>query len=109
MFDYDNEINASEEKIAGATDEKLLEVFRIEYLGKKGMIAAMYANLGELPNDQKPEEGKKINEFRAIVTQLIEEKKKELNARKRRATQKTLDVTIPGVAQQSGRDRKSVV
>jgi len=101
-FDYNNEKCTSEEKIAGVTDEKLLEVFRIEYLGKKGMVAAMYANLGALPNDQKPEEGKKINEFRAIVTQLIEEKKKELKAGKRRASQKTLDVTIPGVAQQIG-------
>lgn len=102
IFDYENEKIISEEKIVGAMDEKRLEAFRIEYLGRKGMVAAMYSNLGTLPSDQKPKEGKKINEFRACVTQLIEGKKKELVARKRQASQKTLDVTIPGVAQQAG-------
>jgi phenylalanyl-tRNA synthetase alpha chain len=102
MFDYDKEKTASEEKIAGVADEKLLEAFRIEYLGKKGLIAAMYSNLGALPGEQKPEEGKKINEFRAVIAQLIEKKKNELTAKKRQTTQKKLDVTIPGVSRQVG-------
>jgi len=102
IFDYNHEKTTSEEKIGGVTDEKRLETFRVDYLGRKGMVASMYANLGTLPNDQKPEEGRKINEFRAVVTRLIEEKKKELKNIKRQASQKTLDVTIPGVAQQTG-------
>lgn len=101
-FDYNSEKNTSEEKIAGVTDERHLEAFRVDYLGRKGMVASMYANLGTLPNDQKPQEGKKINEFRAVVTRLIEEKKKELKAKKQQSSQKALDVTIPGVAQQAG-------
>ena len=62
MFDYDLETTNSREKISGASDEKQLESLRIEYLGKKGTLAAMYANLGTLSQEQKPEAGKKINE-----------------------------------------------
>ncbi len=101
-WDYKFEEENSLEKISGAIDEKQLEVIRVKYLGRKGMIAVMYSNLGMLSKEQKPQEGKKINEFRTHVTQQIKEKEKELTARKQQASQKTLDVTIPGVAQRIG-------
>jgi len=101
-FDYENEKQDSQQKIAEAADEKQLEALRVEYLGKKGKVAAMYSNLATLSNDEKPEAGKKINELRNVVTQLIEEKKKALTAQKRQASQETLDVTIPGVAPSVG-------
>lgn len=102
-FDYDQEKRAGESKIAGAGDERQLEALRIEYLGKKGLVASLYASLGKLSNERKPVEGKKINEFRASITKLIEEKKAQLNERKKEASQKTVDVTIPGVSLPVGR------
>jgi phenylalanyl-tRNA synthetase alpha chain len=102
IFDYNNEKHESRDKITGATDEKQLETLRIEYLGRKGKVAAMYANLGTLSNEQKPEEGKRINEFRGLVTQLIADKKKELTVRKRQASREDLDITIPGIAPKIG-------
>jgi len=102
-WDYSLEKYNSQEKISGISDEKQLEAVRVKYLGRKGMVASMYSNLGTLPNNKKPEEGKKINEFRAVVTQLIEDKKKELTARKRQVSQKAIDVTIPGVTRRIGR------
>lgn len=102
MFNYELEKSNSQERITGAADAQQLESLRIEYLGKKGKLAAMYANLGNMPNDQKPEEGKRINEFRALVTRLIEEKKRELTKINRAATAKALDITLPGVAPQVG-------
>lgn len=101
-FDYIKETHTSRERIAGVTDEKQLETLRIEYLGKKGMLASLYSNLGAMPKEKKPEEGKKINEFRAHVAQLIDAKKNELTDKRRQYSQKTLDVTIPGVAPQIG-------
>lgn len=101
-FDYIIEEQESRRKIADAADLKQLEAVRIEYLGKKGKIAAMYANLSTLPNENKPHEGKKINELRQSVTQLLDGKKKELAAGKRRTDREGLDVTIAGVAQPVG-------
>jgi len=101
-FDYKNEEIISQEKIAGAIDEKQLEFVRVTYLGRKGMVASLYANLNTLSKEQKPQEGKKINEFRAILTRLLDEKKKELVAIKRQASKESLDITIAGVAAQTG-------
>jgi len=89
-------------KFDAVNDDKQLESFRIEYLGRKGRVTQLYASLASLPNDKKPGLGKAINDLKGEVTQLIEEKKIKLIAKKRQASQKTLDVTIPGVAQQAG-------
>jgi len=101
-FDYEIEKQNSQQKVAEAGDARQLEAVRVEYLGKKGKLTAMYANLSVLPKEQKPEEGKRINEFRNIVTQLIEEKKKKITAKTRQDSQKQLDITIPGVARPVG-------
>ena len=101
-FDYTTEQQNSRQRIAEAVDIKQLEAIRIEYLGKKGKLTAMYANLAALPRDQKPEEGKKINEFRNAITQLIEEKRKEITVKRRQAARQDLDVTIPGIASPVG-------
>jgi phenylalanyl-tRNA synthetase alpha chain len=99
-FDYEKE--NSQQRVAQATDEKQLESLRIEYLGKKGLVTALYAGLTALSNEQKPEEGRKINEFRNNIVRLIEEKKKELVDKSRRLPQEAIDVTIPGVTPQVG-------
>ena len=101
-FDHETEKQNSRQKIAEAADARTLEAVRVEYLGKKGKLTAMYANLAVLSKEQKPEEGKRINEFRNTVTQLIEEKKNEIAAKTRQGSQKQLDVTIPGVAHPVG-------
>jgi len=102
MFDYDAGKHNAQKKVSGIVDEKQLEAFRIEYLGKKGEIAERYANLATLPKEQKPLEGKKINDFRSFIAELIEKKKQEIAAEKRQAPGEMLDVTVPGVAPEVG-------
>jgi len=101
-WDYESEKQDSRERITGAADAKELESLRIEYLGRKGKVAAMYANMGTLPKDQKPEIGKRINELRGLVEQLIKEKKRELDDQKRQSKQEEIDVTIPGASPKIG-------
>jgi len=97
-FDYDSEQQEGQQKIAAVADLKGLEEIRVEYLGKKGKIAAMYAALAGLPDDRKPQEGKKINEFRSHISHLIEDKRNRLVDKKRQEKKETIDVTIPGVS-----------
>src|SRR3990167_9459570 len=101
-FDYIGEKESCEEKVRNAADERQLEAVRIEYLGRKGKIALMYADLAKMPQEIKPGAGKKINELRADVTRLIEEKRNEIKSKNRRDAQKALDVTIPGAAPAAG-------
>lgn len=90
------------ERFNKVADDRQLESFRVEYLGRKGRIAGLYAALASLPNEQRPVFGKEINDFKNEIVQLIKEKKTEITARQRRASQETLDVTIPGVAPRVG-------
>ena len=52
-----------------------LDALRIEYLGKKGHVAALMNDLKNLPNDQKKEAGQTIN----LVKQFVEEQLKITN------------------------------
>lgn len=103
-MDWDPELEKSDmqEKFGRVADDRQLESFRIEYLGRKGRIAQLYSSLAALPNEKKPMLGKAINDLKNEIGQLIEEKKKEIKSKKRNSSQKNLDVTIPGVAPEIG-------
>ncbi len=49
-----------------------LEVFRLKYLGKKGLVAAVFASLGQAQPADKALIGKGANDLKALVEGLIE-------------------------------------
>ncbi len=70
-----------ENKIKNATSLEKLEEVRIEIFGKKGILAAEFAKLKTIPNEQKKDFAKQLNEKKAALTKLFEQKKKELEAK----------------------------
>lgn len=70
-----------------------LENLRIKYLGRKGLIAEAFTMLGEVPKEQKPEVGKRLNILKNHIDQkyknLVESFKKDAQAQK-------MDLTLPG-------------
>lgn len=54
-----NEIEA----ISVANSEEL-ELFRIKYLSKKGIVSSLFDDFRDVPNDQKKEVGKKLNQLK---------------------------------------------
>jgi len=52
-----------------------LNAFRIEYLGKKGLLNDLFSSFREVPNDQKKEFGAAINNLKQLVQNKIEEYK----------------------------------
>ncbi len=81
-------------ELAGIADVAALEQFRIKFLGAKGAIKGLMTLLGQVPKDQKPAVGQKINAVKDRVTSAYEAKKSELAAGG--STQDWLDVTEPG-------------
>ena len=57
------------EKVSNYTlnSEDELNNFRIEYLGKKGLLNDLFASFREIPNDQKKEFGASINKLKDLV------------------------------------------
>lgn len=75
-----------------------LNELRSQYLGKKGPIVALLAEMKNLPNEEKPKLGEKVNALKQAATEMFEEKRKELEERaiNEQLEKETIDVTLPG-------------
>ena len=60
-----------EEKISAVSATSEIEQLRIEFLGKKGSVAALMQELRNVPNDQKKEAGQAINETKQFIENAI--------------------------------------
>lgn len=94
-----NEIQAEAEKaIALAEDIGDLEKLRVHYLGKKGSLTQLLKQLGQLPPEQRPEFGQRVNAVKQVVAEAIASKKSELDAQhlEQQLKKEAIDITLPG-------------
>ena len=92
-------INKIKEHIARveafATEKKEeLEQFRIEYFGKKGLLNDFFAQLKEVPKEEKKDFGQIINELKSKAEAKINELKEKLSGQNV-TTQSLNDLTRP--------------
>ncbi len=78
-----------------AASEEAVEEFRIKYLGKKGVLNHFFSEFKQVPNDQKKEFGKTINELKVLAAEKVSSLKASLEAK---VGQKSIygDLTRPG-------------
>lgn len=55
-----------------------VEQFRIQYLGKKGILNEFFAEFKNVPNDQKKEFGKTINQLKVTAQEKVDQLKLEI-------------------------------
>ncbi|MBZ9786786.1 phenylalanine--tRNA ligase subunit alpha [Psychroflexus sp. CAK57W] len=55
-----------------------VEQFRIQYLGKKGILNAFFAEFKNVPNEQKKEFGKTINQLKISAQEKVDQLKLEI-------------------------------
>jgi phenylalanyl-tRNA synthetase alpha chain len=80
-------------------DPEEVESFRIKYLGRKGHLNEILSEFKNLPNEEKPQVGKKINELKTKAR----EKVNELKSRLKSSSGKTIqDVTRPSYPMEYG-------
>ena len=87
--DYKKEIAAFT-----AVDDKRVDEFRIKFLGTKGIVKAIMAEMKNVPSDKKKEFGQILNEFK----QFAETKLEELKASTSNVEFQTsnIDLSLPG-------------
>lgn len=75
-----------------------LTELRAQYLGKKGPIQEMLLEMKNLPNEEKPKLGEKVNALKQAATELFDAKKKELEDRlvEEQLSKEAVDITLPG-------------
>lgn len=103
IWDFEKIKQSVLEEIRLIKDDRDIEAARIKYLGKKGLLAEIYAGLPSVSAAERPLVGKGANELRALVTQHLDEKKKQLESVASQFPADQLDVTLPGVAAPVGR------
>ena len=85
----------AENAIRAVTDARGLDEFRVRYLARKGAIAALFDRLKAVPAEERPALGKSLNELRAAVQQMLDEKSASLGGTPGRPAPPA-DLTLPG-------------
>lgn len=83
-----------EVKSFNESDAAKIEEFRIKFLGRKGLIPALFDEFKALPGDQKKNFGKPLNELKQAATNKVNELKS--GAETSGGTKIQLDLTRPG-------------
>lgn len=84
-------------EIKSADTAEALENLRIKYLGRKGLVNALFSGLGSAPADDKPRIGNLLNQMKTAVTNAFEEKKSLIGGAGTGAESEAIDVTMPGI------------
>ncbi|UCD36346.1 MAG: phenylalanine--tRNA ligase subunit alpha, partial [Nitrospiraceae bacterium] len=90
---------------AGARDEisraeslRDVQDIRVKYLGRKGVITARLKSLGSVPQEDRPETGRVLNDARNIIETLLKQKEEVLRSSELTRALQTdrIDITVPG-------------
>jgi phenylalanyl-tRNA synthetase alpha chain len=91
-------------ELASVTNVLELEQFRIKFLGTKGALRGLMKLLGNVPKDEKPGIGQRVNALSDEINSAFEQKKSELSQTPSGKTAGQLvDVTEPGARPRIGR------
>ena len=79
---------------AVTADAKLIEEFRIKWLGTKGIVKDIMGEMKNVPAEQKKEAGQLLNEFKLLVEAKYEELKGSTSSIEHQTS--NIDLTLPG-------------
>ncbi|MEE3036856.1 MAG: phenylalanine--tRNA ligase subunit alpha [Bacteroidota bacterium] len=71
-----------------------LEIFRIKFLGKKGIMNDLFASFKQIPNNEKKEVGQSLNTLKQSIQQKLEQGKSTLSTAKQKSST-TNDLSRP--------------
>lgn len=104
MQELDDILKQALDEIEAAADLKALDQCRVQYLGKKGQLTEYLKTLGQLPPEDRPAAGQRINAVKSKIQSLIEFRSTNLNSLSinQQIAGESLDVTLPGRKQPFG-------
>jgi len=75
-----------------------LQLLRVKYLGKKGVLTAQLKLLPTISSEERPAFGKLINEFKAFIEKEADSKESALKHAElnRKLVSEAIDITLPG-------------
>ena len=94
----------AEKEIASTTTSERLQELKIKFLAKKSVLMSLLSELGKLPPEERKEFGQKLNEVRAKITSLFEQKEAEIRKieLQKKLEKEEIDITLPGRSAEVG-------
>ena len=91
-------LKQAEVELLAADTRDAIEAVRVKYLGRKGLLTVQLRNLGEMPPEERPLFGKKLNEAKEKLAVQLEKAitRKSRSERDDRLQKEWEDVTLPG-------------
>jgi phenylalanyl-tRNA synthetase alpha chain len=86
------------------TSFKQLDEFKNEFIGKDGVITKLMKEMRLVPNEEKKNYGKEVNELKSEFLDIYSEKEKEISKLylEKQLQKEKIDLTIPYIKSQSG-------
>ncbi len=84
----------AEADIRSVQDRTELEAYRVQYLARKGRIAALFDQLKSVAADQRPGFGKALNDLRSRVQSLLDDRAARFASGP--VVRESIDPTLPG-------------
>src|SRR5690349_10505879 len=98
-------------ELQSAADAGAIEAWRIAYLGSNGKLKGMMTGLKDVPKEQKPAVGQRLNAVKAALEQAFEARKATVGegAGAAGAGQPRLDLTEPGIIDTKNLGRRHII
>jgi phenylalanyl-tRNA synthetase alpha chain len=100
MFEKINQYIA-EAEAANPSGKEELEAYRLQYLGKKGVLTDLFAVMKEVPAEQRKEFGQLVNKLKNIAEDKVNAIREQLENQVD-SNAVAIDLTLPGASQEVG-------
>lgn len=77
------------------TNEDELEAFRLEFLSRKGKVQSMFGRMGEVPQEDRADVGKAMNEVKTLAQNKFDNAKEKLAKKDSASISAFDDITLP--------------
>jgi len=93
------------ERLRQTGSEKELEQLRVEILGRSGKLTLMLRGLKDLPAEERPRAGERLNQLRRQVEEDLEDRLRAVKSQSRQLALQSeqVDFTLPGTRWERGR------
>jgi phenylalanyl-tRNA synthetase alpha chain len=94
---YQEKIQVIKSAIAStdAQNQDELEAYRLQFISKKSVIGELFAEMRNIPNEQKKEFGQLVNEVKQLADTKFQELIDKVNAASKKSKSMDLDLTLP--------------
>jgi phenylalanyl-tRNA synthetase alpha chain len=87
------------ERLEAVDGDAALEALRVDFLGRKGRVARLFKNLGQLDSSLRREAGRLLNALKETATEAVSQKEAEARQGRleERLAEERIDMSLPGV------------